>query len=176
MFVVRLLSVGCVVCGAVSVSAQVTESPKLDAAKPPESVVTSQEKMTDRECWEKLSGDWVPHEMIINGKPAPEQFMTSIKLNIKDKKYFTLIGDLTDVGELAIDLSGEIMAMDLKGTEGPNKDKTYPTIFRFKDDKLVICYNVVDGGERPEKFESSAGTMMVLTTYKRTKTEKESGK
>ena len=58
--------------------------------------------------------------------------------------------------------------MDVLGTEGPNKGKTFPSIYELDGDTLKICYTL-EGKDRPAGFESKEGTETLLVTYKRAK-------
>ncbi len=60
------------------------------------------------------------------------------------------------------------MALDVIGTEGPNKGKTIPAIFDLAGDTLKICYDL-SGQARPTEFKSSPGTQQFLATYQREK-------
>ena len=58
--------------------------------------------------------------------------------------------------------------MDIKGTGGPNKDKTIKAIYKIDGDTMTICY-ALDAGDRPTKFESKPDTKQFLAVYKREK-------
>ena len=60
--------------------------------------------------------------------------------------------------------------MDIKGTEGPNKGKTFLAIYELKDDKLTICYDL-SGEARPTEFKTKPDTKLFLVTYERKKDE-----
>ena len=56
--------------------------------------------------------------------------------------------------------------MTLKGTEGPNKGKTYFCIFELDGDTLRVCYDLT-GKNRPAEFKTAKDTLLYLVTYKR---------
>ncbi len=58
--------------------------------------------------------------------------------------------------------------MDVHGTEGPNKGKTYPAIVQLSGDRMKICYDL-SGKARPTRFESKPKTLLFLAGYKRVK-------
>jgi uncharacterized protein (TIGR03067 family) len=58
--------------------------------------------------------------------------------------------------------------MDVKGTKGPNKGKTFPAIYEVKGDTLRVCYDL-DGKERPREFKTEKGKKYFLVTYERDK-------
>jgi uncharacterized protein (TIGR03067 family) len=59
-------------------------------------------------------------------------------------------------------------AMEVTGTAGPNKGKTFPAIYELIGDTLTVCYDL-SGKARPSEFKSKAGTHLFLATYKRVK-------
>jgi uncharacterized protein (TIGR03067 family) len=87
-------------------------------------------------------------------------------LTIGNKTYVVEMAGQKDEGDIALDLSGPLMAMDLNGKRGPNQGKLIPAIFKFEDNKLHICYNI-GGEERPTEFGSPANSMIALIVYKR---------
>ena len=50
----------------------------------------------------------------------------------------------------------------------PGQDKAIPGIYELAGDTLKLCWSK-GGGERPAKFESKAGTDLMLATLKREK-------
>ncbi len=58
--------------------------------------------------------------------------------------------------------------MDIKGTKGPNKGKTFLTIYELKGDELKVCYDL-SGKARPTEFATKPDTQLFLVTYRRAK-------
>jgi uncharacterized protein (TIGR03067 family) len=58
--------------------------------------------------------------------------------------------------------------MDITGTDGPNKGKTFPAIYELDGDTLKVCYDL-SGKERPKALKTESGTMTFLVIYKRVK-------
>jgi uncharacterized protein (TIGR03067 family) len=56
--------------------------------------------------------------------------------------------------------------MDILGTEGPNKGKTFLAIYELTGDSLKICYDL-EGKTRPTEFRTNPGTQLFLVLYKR---------
>jgi uncharacterized protein (TIGR03067 family) len=76
------------------------------------------------------------------------------------------VGSEPDKGTFKLDPSAKPKAIDITGTEGPNKGKTIPAIYELTDDTLTVCYNL-GGKDRPTEFKTKAGTQLFLVTYKR---------
>ena len=63
------------------------------------------------------------------------------------------------------DLSAKPKALDITGTEGPNKGKKIPAIYERNGDTLRVCYDL-SGKSRPAEFKTTAGTRLFLVDYK----------
>ena len=73
-----------------------------------------------------------------------------------------------DEGTLKLKPKAKPKEMDIIGTDGPNKGKTFLAIYERDGDTLRICYDL--GGEsRPTEFKTKEGTKQFLVTYKREK-------
>jgi uncharacterized protein (TIGR03067 family) len=115
-----------------------------------------------------IEGNWAPTSAELGGAPFPAEILQTIKVKLKDGKYDVLVGGVPDKGTYALDASSTPKSLTLKGTEGPNKDKTYPCIYELKGDTLRVCYDLA-GAKRPTEFKTTAGTQLYLVTYERKK-------
>ncbi|HEV3444544.1 MAG TPA: TIGR03067 domain-containing protein [Gemmataceae bacterium] len=115
-----------------------------------------------------IDGAWLPSSAELGGKQFPDEVRKTIKLVIKDDKYTVTVGTAVDQGTVKLDPSAKPKALDITGTEGPNKGKKIPAIFERNGDTLRVCYDL-SGKSRPTEFKSEAGTQLFLVTYKREK-------
>lgn len=115
-----------------------------------------------------LEGIWLASAAELGGKPFPEEVRKSIQLTLKDNKYTVAVGKIPDQGTVKLDPSAKPKAMDITGTEGPNKGKTFLAIYQLDGDTLKICYDL-SGKGRPTEFKTTEGTSLFLVTYKRGK-------
>ena len=117
---------------------------------------------------ETIQGTWLPATAEIAGKPFPDDLRKTIKLVIKDDKYTVTVGKMMDQGSAKLKPSAKPKEMDIAGTEGPNKGKTFLAIYELDGDTLKICYDL-GGKNRPTEFKTKEGTQLFLVTYKREK-------
>ena len=117
---------------------------------------------------EAFDGTWIPTSAELAGKPFPADIRKSMKLVIKDDKYTVTVGDKADMGTVKLNPSAKPQEMDITGTEGPNKGKTFLCIYELKGDTLRVCYDL-GGKKRPTEFKTEAGTQLFLVEYKRQK-------
>jgi uncharacterized protein (TIGR03067 family) len=115
-----------------------------------------------------LEGTWLASKAEFGGKKFPDEVRKSIKLVIKDGKYTVTVGKKPDRGTAKLDPSAKPKAMDITGTDGPNKGKTFLAIYELKGDTLRVCYDL-SGKGRPKEFKTAEGTQEFLVTYKRKK-------
>jgi uncharacterized protein (TIGR03067 family) len=116
-----------------------------------------------------IQGTWLASAAELGGKPFAEEVCKSIKLTLKDGKYTVTVGKNPDQGTVSLDPSTKPKALDVTGTEGPNKGKTFLAIYELDGDTLRICYDL-SGKSRPTEFKTTEGTQLFLVTYKREKT------
>jgi uncharacterized protein (TIGR03067 family) len=122
----------------------------------------------DAKDGDTLEGTWLPATAELGGKPFTDEVRKSIKLVVKEDKYTVTVGELVDKGTTKINAKAKPKEMDITGTEGPNKGKTFLAIYEQDGDTLRICYDLT-GKSRPTEFKSKEGTQLFLVTYKREK-------
>jgi uncharacterized protein (TIGR03067 family) len=115
-----------------------------------------------------IDGAWLPSSAELGGKKFSDEVRKTIKLVVKDDKYTVTVGTAVDQGTVKLDPSAKPKALDITGTEGPNKDKKILAIYERNGDTLRVCYDL-SGKSRPTEFKSEAGTQLFLVTYKREK-------
>jgi uncharacterized protein (TIGR03067 family) len=114
-----------------------------------------------------LEGTWQLVEGEIGGHKFPPQVAKGIKLTLSPGKY-VVMAESNDEGTVKYFPDASPKAMEITGTAGPNKGKTFPAIYELKGDTLTVCYDL-SGKARPTEFKSKTGTQLFLATYKRVK-------
>ena len=114
---------------------------------------------------DNLDGTWLPSMAEMAGKKYPDEVRKTIKLELKGDKYTVTVGTNEDRGTCKLDPKAKPKALDITGTEGPNKDRTILAIYERKDDTLKVCYDL-SGKSRPSEFKTTEGTRLFLVEYK----------
>ena len=117
---------------------------------------------------EDLQGTWKPVEVELGGVKLPEAAFASWRLQLGVGTYVLQGAESPDSGTVKVDASKKPSTMDVTGTDGPNRGKTYPAIYELKDDTLRICYDL-SGKTRPTEFKTAKQTKFYLVIYKREK-------
>ena len=115
---------------------------------------------------DKIEGTWLPSEAELAGKKYPDEIRKTIKLEVKGDEYTVTVGTQPDRGTCKRNPSAKPKALDITGTEGPNKGKTILAIYERDGDTLRVCYDL-SGKSRPTEFSTKEGTKLFLVTYKR---------
>ena len=102
------------------------------------------------------------------GAKWPQKVLDSMKLVLKDGKYTVEDSGQSDEGTVTYDTAKSPRTMEIKGTNGPNKGKTFLAIYELKGDELRICYDL-SGKSHPTEFATKAGTRLFLVTYRKAK-------
>lgn len=113
-----------------------------------------------------LEGKWTPVKAELGGQALPEAVLKMISLKLEAGKYEAFVGDKPDRGTYTVAADAKPKGMTVTGTEGPNKDKSFPAIYELDGDTLRICYDL-SGMKRPVEFRSALGTKHYLVTYQR---------
>ena len=115
-----------------------------------------------------MDGTWKPVAAELAGKQWAKPVLDSMKLVLKDDKYTVQVGEASDEGTVKRDPSKSPKTMDITGTNGPNKGKTFLVIYELKGDELRVCYDL-SGDSRPTEFATKPATQLFLVTYRRAK-------
>jgi uncharacterized protein (TIGR03067 family) len=112
---------------------------------------------------EKFQGTWKPEKAVRGGMDMPADELAKMSIEFKGNKAKPRHGDRTEEeAEFTLDGSKNPKAIDVKNPDG----KTALGIYEFDGDKLKICVSK-DGDERPAKFESPAGSMIMYIVLKK---------
>jgi uncharacterized protein (TIGR03067 family) len=122
------------------------------------------DKAADKEG-KMLEGTWQLVEGEVGGRKFPPQVAQGIKLTLSPGKY-VVMAESKDEGTVKYFPDASPKGMEITGTAGPNKGKTFPAIYELKGDTLTVCYDL-SGKARPTEFKSKPNTLLFLATYKR---------
>jgi uncharacterized protein (TIGR03067 family) len=115
-----------------------------------------------------LQGAWLPTAAELSENPFDEATLKTMKLVLEGDKYAVIVGLSIDKGTTKIDPAAKPKTMDIIGTDGPNKGKTFLAIYELNGDTLRVCYDLT-GKVRPTEFKTKKGELLFLATYKRAK-------
>jgi len=112
----------------------------------------------------KIQGTWKPSSGEVGSKALPKTMLDKMVLIIKDGTYDYDEGHGHDIGTLK-EIAGKPLGMDIIGTKGPNKGRTFHTIYKLEGSALIICYGL--DGKRPKSFTDNGKAVTMLIKYRR---------
>src|SRR5258708_7169808 len=130
--------------------------------------VYADEADSKKDVAKKIVGTWQMTKAVLGGAALSKKTVQSIRLELTDKTYSLTGAESPDKGTCELSLAKKPYGIDVKGTEGPNKGKTFLAIFELDGDVLRVCYDL-SGKKRPAKFESKEKTLLFLVEYKKVK-------
>src|SRR5262245_6910596 len=83
----------------------------------------------DAKDGDAIQGTWLPSAAELGGKTFPDEVRKTIKLVVKDEKYTVTVGKQVDQGTVKVNPAAKPKALDVTGTDGPNKGKTIQAIY-----------------------------------------------
>jgi uncharacterized protein (TIGR03067 family) len=106
-----------------------------------------------------LDGTWVPIKQELGGKLLPKAIYAKQKLILSDSTY-TFTAESIDKGVVW----HRDDKMDIYGKEGVNAGKHFTAIYRYDNEQLSICYNLL-GDSYPESFETKSKPTLFLSVF-----------
>jgi uncharacterized protein (TIGR03067 family) len=122
----------------------------------------------DKDEVKLMEGNWTPTVAELAGKKFPDEVLKTMKLIVKNDQYTVKVGEIIDKGTVKLDSTKKPKEIDIVGTDGPNKGKTFLAIYEIDKDSLKVCYDL-SGKARPTEFKTKPDTSLFLVTYSREK-------
>jgi uncharacterized protein (TIGR03067 family) len=118
---------------------------------------------------EKFQGTWRVISYIEDGKKKPADEINKSRLVFQGAQFIVKQGDRVEERgtQKFVEVKG-YHAIDHTLTEGSEKGKTFPGIYKLQGDDLTYCFAPA-GQKRPTEFTSKAGSDYYLISYKREK-------
>ena len=108
-----------------------------------------------------LNGVWIPVKQEMGGKELTSAAFATQKLIINDSNY-TFSAESVDKGILKFSDN----KIDIYGKEGINIGKHFTTIYKYENELLTICYNLL-GNSYPAVFDTKGKPTLFMSVYKK---------
>jgi len=116
-----------------------------------------------------LEGEWSMVSGERDGAAIPDDVLKTAKRVTKAGETTVSFGDQVVMkAKFTIDPAKTPKAIDYEFTEGQNKGKKVPGIYKIDGDTVTFCFSAPEK-ERPTKFEAGAGSGLTLSTWKKSK-------
>ena len=110
----------------------------------------------------QLNGTWVPVKEEMGGTLLPKAAFEKQQLIIRDSTY-SFTAESVDKGVIKYSNNDK---MDIYGKEGVNKGKHFTAIYKYENEQLTVCYNLL-GNSYPEAFETKGKPGLFLSVFKK---------
>jgi uncharacterized protein (TIGR03067 family) len=115
-----------------------------------------------------MAGTWVPASGELAGRKLSDDELKGQTLMIEGDRYTVTVVGKKDEGTVKLDASKKPKQMDITGTNGPNKGKTFLCIYEVEGDTLRVCYDL-SGKAYPKEFSTKPKTILYLVSWQRKK-------
>ncbi len=109
---------------------------------------------------EKFQGAWAVELMEENGMKEPEEETKKFQITFKGTQMIVKLDGKDETMTIKVDPEKTPKTIDMTPNFGDDKGKTAQGIFEFDGERLRIC--ACPKGDRPKKFASEKGTMILV--------------
>jgi uncharacterized protein (TIGR03067 family) len=135
-------------------------APQAPAA--PADDAATQEREALQRAWEGQSAEQ-------DGKALPDEEVKKTRVSIKGNRMLMIPGAEWTPLRFKLDAAKSPKVLYVAPTEGPDKDKVLPVIYRLdkEADTLTLCWDAKDGKAVPKDFTAQKGSGLMLLVLKR---------
>ena len=114
-----------------------------------------------------VMGNWSAVEFRQGGKQTvPPERIRFYRLTITKDKFILIAPEGNEVGTTVVRPDKNPKEIDITGTAGPSKGRTFPGIYDVINGQLWICYDVT-GKQRPTEFKDLPDGTTLLSVFRR---------
>ena len=106
-----------------------------------------------------LEGTYKVTSMEKVGKTATKELNDTVKVTFKGNELAIKIGDENKKAKIKVDASKTPNTIDIQPTEGPEKGKTFPGIYKLDKGDLTIAFT--EKGDRPKEFKVEGDVVLL---------------
>lgn len=107
----------------------------------------------------ELEGTYKVTMLEKGGKEAPKELVDSLKVTIKGDEFLIKVRDEEKKAKFKVDGSKTPSTIDIIPSEGEEKGKTFPGIFKIEKGEVTLAFT--EKGDRPKEFKSEGETMLL---------------
>lgn len=117
----------------------------------------------------KLEGDYKVKALAKGGMDAPAEVTEAVKgVAIRGDKFVIKVMGEDKTARIKVDPTKNPAHIDISPVDGPEKDKTFPGLYKVEKGELTIVFT--EGSDRPKDFKADGEKDMKLVL---TRTEKD---
>jgi uncharacterized protein (TIGR03067 family) len=116
--------------------------------------------VADDKALKELEGTYTVTALQKGGKDAPKDLTDMLKVSIKGDDFVLMVGSEEKKAKIKVDSSKTPHTIDITPSDGPDKGKTFPGIYKADKGEVTIVFTE-KGTERPKDLKSEGDTMLV---------------
>jgi len=117
--------------------------------------------LADEKALKELEGTYTVTSMEKAGKPAPKDITDTLKVTIKGDEFVIVIGGDEKKAKVKVDPAAKPASIDITPSDGPEKGKSFPGIYKVEKGEVTITFVEKEKGERPKDFKSEGDAIVV---------------
>ena len=123
----------------------------------------------DKGDLKKLEGNWAVTSWKQAGAGLDADQLGTAKWTVKGDKYWFEMSDVGEEGTIKLDPTKKTPTIDLTITEGNDKGKEQPGIYKIDGDTVTSCFARPGEKDRPTEFKSTEDDGFILVVMKKKK-------
>jgi uncharacterized protein (TIGR03067 family) len=115
--------------------------------------------LADEKALKELEGTYRAVALIREGKDAPAEFTRGVTLRIAADEMTFTVKEKSFPAKIAVDPGKKPATIDIAPTDGPEKGRTFPGIYKVEKGELVLAFT--EKGDRPTEFTGEGDVLLV---------------
>jgi uncharacterized protein (TIGR03067 family) len=115
--------------------------------------------LADDKALKELEGYYSVTVLEKAGMTAPKELVESVKVSIKGDEITIKVMGQDKKAKIKADNSKTPNTIDISPSEGPEKGKTFPGIYKIEKDEVTIVFT--EKGERPKELKAEGEAMLM---------------
>lgn len=122
-------------------------------------VVAAGLTLADDKALKELEGTYAATAVEKNGMAAPKDIVDSLRVTIRGDTLTIRVMNEEKKAKIKADKTKTPHTVDISPTDGPEKGRTFPGIYRIDKDEVTIVYT--ERGERPKEFKAEGEAVLL---------------
>lgn len=115
--------------------------------------------LADEKALKELEGTYTVTALEKGGIAGPKELVETLKITFKGEDMTIKIADDEKKAKVKADASKTPNTIDITPSDGPEKGKTFPGIYKLEKGELTLVFT--EKGDRPKEFKSEGEVMLI---------------
>lgn len=120
--------------------------------------------LADEKDLKEIEGTYSVIALEKGGMPAQKDLTQKMKVVFKGENMTIQIGEDEKKAKIVADSSKQPRTMDITPSDGPEKGKIFPAIYKIEKGELTLVFT--EKGDRPKEFKSEPAEVILLKLKK----------